>query len=69
MNSESSKLKEFLKDIGNIVIDTVIFENFCFRKLSFKTYEERKAAAEKICKESEQMGALFHKYTNKVSCL
>lgn len=37
------------------------------RKLSFKTYEERKIAAEKICKESEQMGALFHKYTNKVS--
>lgn len=35
------------------------------KKLSFKTYEERKIAAEKICKESEQMGALFHKYTNK----
>lgn len=35
------------------------------KKLSFKTYEERKNAAEKICKESEQMGALFHKYTNK----
>lgn len=36
------------------------------RKISFKNYEERKAAAEKICKEAEQLEELFHHLaTNK----
>lgn len=37
------------------------------RKISFKNYEERKAAAEKICKEAEQLENLFSKLTTTKS--
>ncbi|XP_076082869.1 exocyst complex component 3-like isoform X2 [Mytilus galloprovincialis] len=37
------------------------------KKLQFKTYDERKAAAEKLIKEGSQLGELFQKYgTSKV---
>lgn len=37
------------------------------RKISFKNYEERKAAAEKICKEAEKLENLFSKLTTTKS--
>lgn len=52
--AEQKVLQEYLKSILQ-------------RKISFKNYEERKAAAEKICKEAEQLENLFSKLTTTKS--